>query len=86
MTFLQRVENAQKLWKFVIPETPLPPNETWIRWLTSYRDEQFEKVVLQIPNRFRSKKPSAEEVYRCVSSMLSNRRGMTEREALAGGS
>ena len=79
MIFLTRLEEAQKLWKFVIPTVALPPNETWIRWLTVSPDADFEKAVLQIPSRFKEGLPSDEDVYRFMSAVLGRFRQARQR-------
>lgn len=80
MTFLMRLENAQKLWKFVIPTVTLPPNETWVRWLSASTDADFEKAILQIPSRFRDNLPGDVEIHKFVSAVLSRFRQARMRQ------
>ena len=73
MTFVifERYEAAIKLWEFVAPAIPVPPKETLIWWLSKYTNEQFEKAVLKIPNRFRNRgMMSTEDAARMVSAEL----------------
>jgi hypothetical protein len=79
MTFLTRLEEAQKLWKYVMPTVILPPNKTWVRWLAASPDADFEKVMLSVPTRFKDGLPSDEEIYRFVSAVLGRFRQARQR-------
>lgn len=82
LSFLDRVKVAHALWTFVVPETSQPPNGTLCRWLTVSTDEEVEKTILKIPNRFRDVEPNDEEVYRFVTSLLTiARKNRTRQEA-----
>ena len=81
MTFFLRLENAQKLWKFALPTVPLPPNETWTRWLATSLDEEVEKVVALVPvRRSRGDLQTDLEVYKFVSAVLGRYRQARQRE------
>jgi hypothetical protein len=75
MKFLDRFDNARKLWEFTLPSVPLPPNDTFIGWLAVYGDSEFESAVIPIPHRIRNfpEKYGAidsDKVYKLVSSFL----------------
>lgn len=71
LTFLERQAAAERLWTFVLPTVAVPPNLTWVRWLSASTDKDIEKAITQVPYRFQKGLPKAEEIYRFVSSILS---------------
>jgi hypothetical protein len=75
VTFLERVAEGQRLWKFVLPDVPSPPNLTWVRWLSMGSDREVEKAIAQIPFRYQKGLPETEEIYKFVSALLSAWRG-----------
>jgi hypothetical protein len=84
MTFFERLENATRLWTFVNPNIPVPPDGTLTRWLVSYTDEEFEQSVLSIPGRTKNwtKKYGCikpVEVYKYTSAHLYDIRQRTVR-------
>jgi|HubBroStandDraft_1064217.scaffolds.fasta_scaffold61422_7 hypothetical protein len=71
VTFLERVAEGQRLWKFILPDVPSPPNLTWVRWLSMGTDREVEKAIAQIPFRYQKGLPEMEEIYKFVSALLS---------------
>jgi hypothetical protein len=70
---VRRYEDAQRVWKLVVPQVPLPPRETFVVWLGNYSDEVFEKGVLMLSTRLREQGLiDPESAYRVVSSNLKN--------------
>lgn len=83
LAFIERVRTAQALWTFVLPTVALPPNETWVRWLSSASDAEFESAVLKVPKRYRGQYPADAEVYKFVSSVLANLRDVRRAGGVA---
>lgn len=75
LNFLQRLKYAQELWAVVLPAIPLPPNPTFVGWLSRFTDSELERALTQVPHRIRNwtiaGTLNADEVYRLVSSFLS---------------
>ncbi len=75
LNFLQRLKYAQELWAVVLPAIPLPPNPTFVGWLSRFTDSELERALTQVPHRIRNwtigGTPNADEIYRLVSSFLS---------------
>jgi hypothetical protein len=71
VTFLERVAEGQRLWKFVLPDVLSPPNLTWVRWLSMGTDREVEKAIAQVPFRYQKGLPETEEIYKFVSALLS---------------
>jgi hypothetical protein len=79
MKFLDRFDNATKLWALTLPNVPHPPNETLIGWLAVYSDDEYESTLVQIPHRIRNfdTKYGAvvpDKIYRLISSFLKTER------------
>ncbi len=73
--FLQRLESSKQLWSVVVPNTPAPPNATWVRWLAAFTDAEIERALLLVPHRFRDKKPYGDEqIYRFITTTLAELR------------
>ncbi len=88
MKFLDRFENAKKVWELALPAFPMPPNETLIGWLAVYSDDDFEAAVIKIPYRLGQgsmgrETVSPDNVYRLVSSLLHGGRARRERKGAA---
>src|SRR5262249_1455365 len=82
MKFLDRFQNAQKIWELALPTVSLPPNETLIGWLAVYSDAEFEAAIVRTPYRLSQGgmgrgQPHAQAVYRLISSLLKNNRQQT---------
>jgi hypothetical protein len=77
-TIFERYDAFLKLWAFVSPAIPAPPQETLVYWLSKYTNEQLEKAILHIPSRFRNRdKIEPEDAYRIVQAEL---RDMNKRK------
>ena len=79
MKFLDRFDNAKKVWELALPVIPIPSKETLIGWLAVYSDEEFEAAVIRTPYRLTQGSMgqgtiNRENVYRLVSSLLKNAR------------
>jgi hypothetical protein len=84
MKFLDRFDDAKKVWELALPTVPIPPNKTLIGWLAVYSDEDFEAAVVRTPYRLSQGSMGRgtvrpEDVYRLVSSLLKDR-GRARRE------
>jgi hypothetical protein len=87
MRFLDRFENAKKVWELALPTVPVPPNETLIGWLAVYSDEELEAAVVRIPYRLGQgsmgrRTVTTQDVYRLVSSLLHGGR-VREKKGIA---
>jgi hypothetical protein len=75
LNFLQRLKYSQELWAVVLPAIALPPNPTFVGWLSRFTDSELERALTQVPHRIRNwtigGTPNADEIYRLVSSFLS---------------
>ena len=75
LNFLQRLKYMQELWAVVLPAIPLPPNPTFVGWLSRFTDSELERALTQVPHRIRNwtiaGTPNADEIYRLISSFLS---------------
>ena len=69
--FIERLQSAQQTWKYVIPEVDLPPSVTWIRWLAAFRDAEIDRAILRVPERFANQHPSALDVHKYITAILS---------------
>lgn len=54
MAFLERFDNARRLWEFSVSQVPVPPNQSVIGWLVVYSDNKFETAVVQMSHRIRN--------------------------------
>ncbi len=87
MKFLDRFDNAKKVWELALPTIPIPPNETLIGWLAVYEDGEFEAAVIRVPYRLSQGSmgrgtASPEDVYRLVSSLLKDGRAREKKGAV----
>jgi hypothetical protein len=91
MKFLDRFENAKRVWGLALPAVPTPPNETLIGWLAVYSDDEYEAAVVRIPYRLSQGSmgrgtASPEDVYKLASSLLHGERARREKKRVAAGS
>lgn len=71
MTLLNRLAEAQRLWNFALPNTPEPPNQTWVRWLSKFTDEEIEKAITRLVSRYQTQAlPEGDALYRVMTSNL----------------
>jgi hypothetical protein len=54
LNFLQRLKYMQELWAVVLPAIPLPPNPTFVGWLSRFTDSELERALTQVPHRIRN--------------------------------
>ena len=74
LNFLQRLKYAQELWAVVLPAIQVPPNPTFVGWLSRFTDSELERALTQVPHRIRNWTIAGtltRTYYRLVSSFLS---------------
>jgi hypothetical protein len=82
VTILNRLSEAQRLWEFALPNIPEPPNETWVRWLGSFSDEEIERAIINLVTRYPREKPEGEDLYRIVTAILVRLRDRRHKRAV----
>ena len=88
MTIFERLDYAQKVWQLVVPSVEIPPQQTFVLWLSKSTDAELESAILHIPDRIKNwaKKfgsVESEQVHRFVTSQLvdmRSRRGQQKRQ------
>jgi hypothetical protein len=88
MKFLDRFENAKRVWELALPTVPMPSNQTLIGWLAVYRDDEYESAVVRTPHRLSQGSMGRgivipDNVYRLVSSLLHGERARREEKGVA---